>query len=236
MTNDESRPYLAAAAADLTYNAPLGEDRAADLVRRLAPTGAGWRALDLGCGNGELLLRLCATYGIAGDGVERDADAGARARLRAAQRGIAGRVTFHDADAATWDRPAELVVNVGAGHVWGGAAQALAALHRLTVPGGRLLFADGCYETTPSERVREIFGDLPDLAALARLAVDAGFRPLHVAASTRAEWDDFESDWRAGIERLGTPDARAFADRRREEYLGGYRGVVGFGWLILTPA
>jgi hypothetical protein len=54
--------------------------------------------------------------------------------------------------------------------------------------------------------------------------------------STLGEWDDFESDWRAGIEGLGTPDARAFADQRRDGYLTGYRDIVGFGWLILTPA
>ncbi|MEH0970018.1 methyltransferase domain-containing protein [Micromonospora sp. CPCC 205546] len=205
----------------------------ADLVRRLAPTEPGWRALDLGCGNGELLLRLCEAHGIAGDGVERD---GEPARQRATERGISGRVTFHSADAVGWDRPADLVVNVGAGHIWGVTASALAALHRLTAPGGKLLFADGFYQASPDDRVRDIFGDLPDLGTLARLAVDAGFRPLHIAVSTLAEWDDFESDWRAGIERLGTPQARAFVDERRDEYLNGYRDVVGFGWLILTPA
>ncbi|MEV4493976.1 methyltransferase domain-containing protein [Micromonospora coxensis] len=236
MTDQDRKPYFAAAAAALTFNVPLSEARAADLTRRLAPTAAGWRALDLGCGNGELLLRLCAAHGLAGDGVERDADVARRARSYASERGLADRVTFHAVDAASWDRPADLVVNVGAGHVWGGAARALAALHRLTVPGGKLLFADGFYQSSPGDRVRETFGDLPDLAGLAQLAVDAGFRPLHIGVSTLAEWDDFESDWRAGIERLGTPDAWAFADQRRDEYLVGYREVVGFGWLILTPA
>ena len=236
VNSQDRSTYLAAAAANLTFNSPLGEERVADLVRRLTPTGPGWRALDLGCGNGELLLRLCEAHGIAGDGVERHAIDCERARLRATERGAAERVTFHGADAATWDRPAHLVVNVGAGQIWGDAARALAALHRLTLPGGRLLFADGFYQASPGAQVREIFGDMPDLAGLAQLAVDAGFRPLHVAVSTLAEWDDFESDWRAGIERLGTPEARAFADERRVEYLTGYRDVVGFGWLILTPA
>ncbi|MGK5671260.1 SAM-dependent methyltransferase [Micromonospora sp. URMC 106] len=236
MTDQDLKPYLAAAAANLTYNAPLGRERAADLIRRLAPTGASWRALDLGCGSGELLLRLCATHGIAGDGVESDADAVARARLRATELGVADRVTFHSVNAATWDRPADLVVNIGAGHIWGDTTQALAALHRLTLPGGRLLFAGGFYQATPSDRVRETFGELPDLSGLTRLTVDAGFRPLHVAVSTLAEWDDFESDWRAGIEHLRTPGARAFADQRRDEYLDGYRDVLGFGWLVLTPA
>jgi len=105
-------------------------------------------------------VRLCEAHGIAGDGVERRAGDGEQARQRAAERGVSERVTFHSADAATWNHP--------------------------------------------------VF--------------------------TLAEWDDFESDWRAGIERLGTPAARAFADQRRDGYLSGYRGVVGFGWLILTPA
>ncbi|MDR7276305.1 SAM-dependent methyltransferase [Catenuloplanes atrovinosus] len=236
MTEEELKVYLAAAAAGIDYNAPLSEHRAADVVRRLEPAGAGWRALDLGCGNGRLLMRLCETFGIAGDGVERDVAEGERARQRAAERGLSTRVTFHSDDAAGWRRPAELVLNVGAGHIWGDAGQALAALRRLTAPGGKALFADGFYRTAPDGRVREVFGELPDLPSLARAAVDAGFRPLHIAESTVAEWDDFESDWRAGIERLGTPAARSFADQRRDEYLSGYRGVVGFGWLILTPS
>jgi cyclopropane fatty-acyl-phospholipid synthase-like methyltransferase len=202
----------------------------------LAPTGPDWRALDLGCGNGELLMQLCESFGIGGDGVERDAADGERARLRAAERGLSGQVTFHSEDAGAWRRPADLVVNVGAGYIWGDTGEALAALHRLTSPGGKVLFADGFYRSAPGERIRELFGDLPDLTSLARTAVDAGFRPLHVAESTTAEWDDFESDWRAGIEHLGTPQARSFADQRRTDYLHGYRSIVGFGWLILTPA
>ncbi|GAA1616478.1 class I SAM-dependent methyltransferase [Actinoplanes couchii] len=228
--------YRAAASAGLTYNSPLGEHRAADLTRRLAPAGADRRALDLGCGSGELLMRLCEAHGIGGDGVESDPTAGDRARQRAAERGLSGRVTFHSEDASGWSKPADLVVNVGSSHIWGDAGQALTALHALTAPGGKALFADGIYRTTPGDTVHEMFGDLPDLAALTRSAVDAGFRPLHIAESTLAEWDDFESDWLVGVEHIGTPPARAFADARRDGYLNGYRGVVGFAWLILTPA
>jgi SAM-dependent methyltransferase len=236
-TEQDLRPYFDAAAGGLTFNSPLSEARAASLLDRVQPSTAGARALDLGCGTGELLLRLCARHGIAGDGVEKRAADGDTARRRAAERGIADRVAFHTADATTWDLSADIVLNVGASHIWGDSpAPALSALHRLTNPSGTLLFGDGIYESEPDAAVHEAFGDLPDLAGLAATATDAGFRVLHTATSTQGEWDDFESDWRAGVERLATPGARAFADRRRQEYLGGYRGVVGFAWLILTPA
>jgi SAM-dependent methyltransferase len=234
--DDELRPYFDAAAANLAFNSPLGEARVAALLERLAPPTPDARVLDLGCGAGELLLRLCARHGVGGDGVDRHPGDLDRARRGAHDRGLDGRVVFHEADASAWAGTAPVVLNVGAGYVWGDSPEALAALHRHTEPGGVLLFGDGIYEAEPSAAVRADFGDLPDLAGTARHATDAGFRVLHAATSTQAEWDDFESDWRAGVEQLATPGARAFADRRREEYLDGYRGVVGFAWLVLTPA
>ncbi|WP_018351764.1 SAM-dependent methyltransferase [Longispora albida] len=236
MTDEDLKPYFAAAAANLVYNAPVSPERVEDLISRLTPDAPDWRALDLGCGNGEFLIRLCKEHGIPGAGVEIFPADREVALKRAAELKAEDLLAFHTADATTWTEPANLVVNVGAGHIWGSTASALTALHKLTAPGGMLLFADGFYEKEPSEQVREMFGDLPDLNGFAAAAVAAGFRVLYLGQSTLDEWDAFESDWRAGIEYLESPGGRAFADKRREEYLTGYRGVVGFAWSILTPA
>ena len=53
--------------------------------------------------------------------------------------------------------------------------------------------------------------------------------------STLAEWDAFETAWRAGLERSGLPEAVAFAAQRRHEYEAGYREAIGFSWLVLEP-
>lgn len=216
----------------LVFNAPLSQARADDLARRLG-VGDGTTVLDLGCGDGELLLRLCAAAGT-GTGVDVSEVAVARAEQQAARRGLGDRVRFVAGDARAWAEPADVVTCVGAAHVWGGAAGCLAALRDVTSAGGRLLFGDGFWEQPPSDAARAIFGDLPDLAGLVDTAVAAGWRPLYVGASTPEELDAWESDWRAGLERSGHPAALALADERRTEYLRVYRGVLGFAWLVLS--
>jgi SAM-dependent methyltransferase len=221
----------ALAHAHLTFNAPLSEARAAEL-RSLLAVAHGEQVLDIGCGDAELLLRLCAG-GASGVGVDLDAAALARARAKAQARGLAGRVRLVEADGRTWQDPADVVVSIGAAHVWGGAPAALEALHALTRPGGRLLYGDGIWGAAPTRDALDIFGELPTLADLADTAVAAGWRPLAIATSTLDEHDAWESAWRAGLERSGHPSAWALADERRREYLGGYRGVLGFAWLVL---
>jgi len=53
--------------------------------------------------------------------------------------------------------------------------------------------------------------------------------------STLAEWDAVETGWRSGLEMSGYPEAVTFAQKRRREYEDGYRGAIGFSWLVLAP-
>jgi hypothetical protein len=61
----------------------------------------------------------------------------------------------------------------------------------------------------------------------------AGWTVERAEKSTLDEWDDFERGWVEGAWRVGSPEARAFAAEREDEYQRHYRGVLGFAWLFL---
>ena len=235
----------------LDFNAPLSDERAVDLIATLQPL-AGAQVLDVGCGWGELLLRLLATEATSrGVGVDSDSEAIARGRSNAAARGLSSRVTLHDDDAGGWaGTPADVVLAVGVSHIWGGTASMLTALTDRVTPGGRVLIGDAFWERPLTARERVGLGvdpaeitTVPGLADLVDTAIDCGYRPLAVSTATLDEWDDFESRWCAGRERwlLEHPDdvrakeERAVVDEHRNGWLRGYRGVLGFGYLTLVP-
>ena len=220
----------------VVFNAPLSEERAAALVERLV-VAPGGHVLDLGCGSAELLLRVVASRrGTTGTGVDTDRAALDRARARAAALRLLDRVDLVEADGTAFDDRGDVVLCVGSSHAWGGAGAALPALAEHLQPGGLLLYGDGFWAADPGALARALFGDLPaGLEGLADAAARAGFRLLHADASSAAEWDAFESSCRDGLLRSGRPESVALARERRREYEQVHGGVLGFGWLALTP-
>jgi SAM-dependent methyltransferase len=231
--------------AYLDFNAPLSSARANALAQTLGSVEPA-TVLDIGCGWGELLLRvLTATPRATGRGIDTDAELLARARANATSRGLAERATFLEAPAPLEADPADLVICVGADHAYGSQQDALKALHRLVRPGGRLLFGSGFWEHEATPDQAAILGmepaSLPDLAGLVDLALSPGFRPLKIETANQDEWDAFESgylaDWEHWLHRTPTaPQAeeiRAKADTHRTNWLSGYRTVLGFAYLTL---
>jgi SAM-dependent methyltransferase len=242
-----------AAFSAMQWNTPLSEWHAARLLERLAPGAAGAAAaagsagsvLDLGCGWGELLIRavLAGGAGCTGIGVDTDETQFARARARTAELGVADRVRFVAGRAQAWSEPADRVICVGSSHAWGGTTAALTALRSVVSPGGRLLFGDGFWEADPGPEAVAIFGEeVPRLSELLEHAVAGGWRVLSQDTADQHEWDEFESNWRAGreewlLEHPDAPDAderRRHLDERLREYVSVYRGVLGFCYLVLT--
>lgn len=229
----------------LDFNAPLSDQRADAIARSLAdrqPT----RIVDVGCGWGELLLRTVAMVPTAaGLGVDTDTQGIERGRANAAKRGLADRVTFAVDSATEVAGPADVVICVGSDHAYGTQRDALTAVHSLVRPGGAMLLGTGFWERPPTPAEAAAIGmepaDLLDLASLVDLAIATGFRPLAIHTAGRDEWERFESgflaDWETWLIRYGDhPDAadiRAQSDRHRDEWLRGWRDVLGFAYLTL---
>ncbi|MEL6983481.1 MAG: SAM-dependent methyltransferase, partial [Actinomycetota bacterium] len=162
----------------------------------------------------------------------------ARAAGNAETRGLADRLTLSAALGPV--APADLVLNVGAEHVFGDLGQALAKLWPLVGPGGRLLFGTQFWERSPTPALVEAIGELPDLSGLIDAAAAAGWRPLGLRVATAQDWDHFEfgflADWEQFV--MAPPTladaerARQAADDHRAEYLE-RRGVLGFAFLTL---
>jgi SAM-dependent methyltransferase len=232
--------------ARMRWNTPLGTSHADALLERLG-VEPGERLLDLGCGWGELLVRalLRADESVVGVGVDRDPVGLERGRERAAQAGLESRLEFVPGAAEEWAEPADRVLCVGASQAWGGAAGALEALTGLVRPGGRVLFGDGCWEKPPTGAAMAMFGDsVMPLADLVALTTATGWHVLGLSTADQREWDEFESTWRLGRQEwlLSGADAEATAadvahevERQLIDYVGVYRGVLGFVYLILAP-
>jgi SAM-dependent methyltransferase len=241
----------------LTFHGPLSEARAARLVERLSRSHPG-TVLDVGCGWGELMLRILAVLPDA-TGLGFDTDAGdlARAREGALARGLSERVTFvQESGVGTTRGPADLVLCIGSSHALSegdppeNVAVALGVLRRLVTPGGRVLLGEGFWQRPPTGAELAAMwpgmtgAEFPDLAGLVDLTVDAGFRPAWIETATQQEWEEFESGYQADEEEwlathAGHPEAAAIRERvdaHRSHWLRGYRGVLGQAYLTLVPA
>jgi SAM-dependent methyltransferase len=240
-------PPALGSGARIDFNAPLSAERANRLTRDLAAVRPA-TVLDLGCGWGELLLRIVAACPDArGVGVDTHQPDLVRGRGNAAARGLAGRVSFIEGPAAENLRPADVVINVGAHQAFGGVVEALHALHGAVRPGGRVLFGAEFWEYPPAPaQLANMWpgisaDDCTSLAELADQAVAVGFRPLRIETATRSEWEEFESGLAADLEEwllthADHPEAdkmRTRLDSQRSIWLRGHRGVMGFVYLTL---
>jgi SAM-dependent methyltransferase len=246
-----SQPHL-----DLTFMSPLSEARAERLVAFLAE-GAPANVLDIGCGWGELLLRVLeAAPEARGEGVDLDEESVAAARAEAERRGLAGRVEFTARDARADTGSHDAVICIGASQIWGpdvserlplDYSAALTALRGFLPHGGRLVYGEGIWSAPPTPAATAPLGGRDDemltLAALVSLAEEHGFAVMAVHEAGRDEWDAFESGYTACYARWlaehgsDDPDAeevRGLAARQHASYFGGYRGIMGLAYLHLV--
>lgn len=229
--------------------APLDASRVHQLVSSALPSG-GSTALDLGCGQGIWLMEvLDQDMGITAVGVDTSVPALDYAREISEAKGVTGRVRWIEADAASWNNNGafDLVISVGASHVFDGCEATLRAMRAHLRPGGRMLFGDAFWEAAPSRAAQDALemgpSDLPDLTTLVEHVQEQGFEIVDGHVSTLEEWDDYEWSWLGALVRRSlepSVDAQqgaemlAAARDHREGWLKGYRKELGFATLALV--
>jgi SAM-dependent methyltransferase len=244
---------------DLAFLSPLSDLRATRLARFLAE-GEPRVVLDLGCGWAELLLRtLGASPGSRGIGIDRDEEAIAHGNVVAAERGLDDRVTLIAGDASVEaPQTADAVICIGASQIWDPTfghgpitepldyRRALTAIRGLMPRGGRVVYGEAIWSATPTAAaIAPLAGRVDEyvsLRDLVELAVGCGFAPLSYHEADLDEWDVFESGVSACYARWLTEhdpqspswdEVRQRAQRQRDAYLHGYRGVLGMAYLEL---
>jgi SAM-dependent methyltransferase len=231
--------------------APISGVNVNRLLRRADRRPAA-RILDLGCGQGAWALQALAHYpdGHA-DGVDISEYALERAAQAATDRGLADRLTLHERDARTYvpDGDYDLVLCVGSTHVFDGFAGTLRLAGRHVNADGILLVGECFWQLPPNPQALAALdakpADYTDLAGLLDVAEEAGWTPVYAHVSDAAEWDDYEWSWVGSLtewalDNPGHPsaaEAHALAREHRDQWLRGYRNVLGFVTLVLrrTP-
>lgn len=174
---------------------PVRERAAASLCERLSAAGllrGGRRLLDIGCGPG-WFLRAAAAHGLAASGIEPDAAVAADARAAGLE------VETGSFPAVQPSTPVDIVTLNDVFEHLPAPAAALAAIHRVLVPGGLLVLnlpsSDGFFYrlarlcarlgwAAPLERLWQKGFESPHLyyyapANLTRLVEAHGFRPVY---------------------------------------------------------
>ncbi len=246
---------------EMTFLSPLSEERASRLVAWLgAGLPSGGTVLDIGCGWGELALRVAeAEPSCLAIGVDLEESSLEEARRRATARGVSDRVSFLSGDGASVGPAAvDALIAIGSTQVWGppleakqplAYAAALDAIRGRVRDGGRVVFGDGIWSRPPTPAATAPLSGRDDefvsLDALCSLAEDAGFAVHAAGEASLEEWDVFESGFAARYDSWlaahspEDPDASWVQERaaeQRSSYLDGYRGVLGMGYLQLVAA
>ena len=224
----------------------------ATLDERLRATGLapGARALDIGCGNGAVSIRLAEGFGLSVDAVELSPAMADLARTLIKASGFGERVALHEARSETVlaeAEPWDLIVALGVTEPVGGGIRdpqgMFSGLRSHLVPGGWLLWGDLVFLSEPSPPVRQlveahnIYADHDGWQAAARAA---GFEVASAQISPPDIWDAYGrtmqaavADWLAAHPDHADAAAVAGAAHRLKLMFDFGQGSLGFGLYLL---
>jgi len=232
---------------EMPFHNPISE-RAIDAFIELLPLGTGDAALDVGCGRGELLIRLAESTGAHGFGLDSSEALIARARHEAATRAPATELHFETRDAGTLVAPAgsfAVAASVGSSHALGGLQATLGRLTELIRRGGHLVLGEGYWIRPPLQTELDALGatqdELTDLPGLLAAGETHGLRPVYLATATDEDWSRYEWAYVLNLESFASaqPDepgvelVRDRAESMRERRLLAARNGEALGFALV---
>ncbi|QFY10834.1 methyltransferase domain-containing protein [Nonomuraea phyllanthi] len=226
---------------------PLTEEKL-DLLGRICNLPQGSRQLDLACGKGEMLSRWAREYGVQGVGVDISKVFLDAARNRSQELGVADRLDFVEADAATYEDIPEsydVVSCIGATWIGDGLEGTLALMRRHLRPGGIVLVGECYWISPPPQDACDALGVDRDrntsLIGTADRIEEAGFELIEMVLANSDSWDRYMasqwwavSDWlRENPADPEVPAVREFTTRARRSHLEYGREYLGWGAFVL---
>lgn len=233
--------------AGLRYWGPVSEERMEGILD-LMEVEAGAHCLDVGCGRGELLIRMVERYDASAIGVDSSRDALGALRGEADLRGVGDRIDTVEAAVADFEPgdPYALVAWLGGPFVGDDFAATLEALAGWVRPGGYLLVGHGFWAAEPPADYLEATGisagEFGSHWQTIALGESLGLRNLYACVANRDEWDQFEGRILYNVERHAAthpdnPDPSGRLDQRRRWHLAQQRwgrDAMGFGLYLFA--
>jgi cyclopropane fatty-acyl-phospholipid synthase-like methyltransferase len=235
--------YFVVAEATHEIQNPTSEEKLLLLGKRLA-LGPDSRVLDIASGRGGPALLLTRELGCTWHGVEISPEFHAVAVERAAQAGLADRISFElgDGSQATFELESyDAALCLGASFVYGSLADTVDALAPAVRPGGHVVVGEPYWRRLP---LPDDYGDRTEpwttLEGTTRIFETSGLPVVSVIASSEDDWDRYETlHWQA-LERWlaaneDDPDAAEIRARHEDakwNYLRHQREFLG--WAIFV--
>ena len=221
---------------------PMSSEELDRVITALAPSG-GQRVVDIGCGPGELLLRMAARHEVEAVGVDRSPWMITRAHERSDARSLRGHVRWWLGDGrgvATSD-PWDLAVCLGASWVWHGFAGTARALRNRVRPGGRIAIGDLRLRAGVDPTV--VPGSVPTAGDQIAILETLGLEPRVELVSDDASWRAYHERVIANAELYavgweGDPerDRRAMAREWMEDFERDREVLTWSVWVARRPA
>ncbi|RLB44649.1 MAG: hypothetical protein DRJ42_31335 [Deltaproteobacteria bacterium] len=234
------------------YNNPLSPERWEGIVKFLELPREP-RAVEIGCGEGELLRLMLQVHSGNVLGIDNDGDALELARDKLEAFGKRARLVGNEIDLVPLpDNSFDIALSVGSAHAYGDLPDAydrtLSECARMVTPGGLVVIGHTCWNRVAPAAYLSATGINAHEYGTHRHNVSrgeaAGLLPIYATTASKAEWDHFESgSWAAAelnARELPNDEAvqKAVEARRawRRAYLDHGRQVLGFGvYVFLVP-